>query len=676
MIAFLPVPPKHSFKGPGKTQALKQQQDYNREVLRSIFELIFTRLDEVSEHGRHMLCSDGYTRLCFPVICAWTADYSENINLHSIQSGHCHVCEAPKASFGSAASSPAPRRNFADYFLKLITATNTDVARSTRDAARQYLDDRGVRQTEGVFWALKSLDWVSLLVPDVLHTIYLGILKHLMDWVIPFLEHHNRMDRFNRIWHQMSPYPGFTPFTKPYTAITQWQGKEMRMLGRTLLPLFVSSLLEPSSEQRQPFRDAILCVKSLIYFHLMTKYHNHTDATIGYMEGYLANFHRSKEVFARFRATKSKKKVAEALRKQLSEDLRLGRESEPGWRSLSNAAKTRRIEQDRQTIEFEVQANLSEESDFNFVKMHLLTHFSHHIRQLGHLSNVSSELPEHAMMDIKAAYRISNRNEATEQILRTNTRRDFFAFRNLNHHAQMLRLGDNTTPNKLPAVRKLKGIRTDVKTLSELAAWCGLPKGWLQTLIAWSFKRFSDIPIFVDNDEAFARLGEATYTRYTAAALPVANFQGDEEDVHVVRCTGTEPSRKFKWARNDYVFLRPNQYVEGNFASTRGRIPARLNCLFLAQESKFGVVTPLALVTTLIPGPIRQPSGLLTVQEKPQEDDSTRRRPNFCVGSRYVVPLRLIERAAHLIPYDIADDNNKWFVNNTIDLNAFNLFYD
>ncbi|KAF8533230.1 hypothetical protein BDD12DRAFT_899866 [Trichophaea hybrida] len=343
----------------------------------------------------------------------------------------------------------------------------------------------------------------------------------------------------------------------------------------------------------------------------------------------------------------SKKKVAEALRKQLSEDLRLERESEPGWRSLLKAAKTCRIEQDRQTIEFEVQGNLSEESDFNF---------------LGHLSNVSSELPERAMMDMKAAYRISNRNKATELILRTNTRRDFFAFRNLNHHLQMLCLGDNTTRNKPPAVRKLKGIRTDVKTLSEHAAWCGLPKGWLQTLIAWSFKCFSDIPIFVDNEEAFARLGEATYTRYTATALPVANFQQDEEDVHVVRYTGTEPSRKCKWARNDYVFLRPNQYVEGNFASTRGRIPAHLNCLFFAQESKFGVVTPLALVTTLIPGPIRQPFGQLTVQEKPQEDDSTRRRPNFCVGSRYVVPLRLIERAAHLIPYDIADDNNKWLL--------------
>jgi hypothetical protein len=139
------------------------------------------------------------------------------------------------------------------------------------------------------------------------------------------------------------------------------------------------------------------------------------------MEGYLANFHCSKEVFACFCATKSKKTVAEALRKQQSKDLRLGRESEPGWRSLWNTAKTHRIEQDRQTIKFEVQANLSEKSDFNFIRMHLLTHFSHHIRPLGDLSNVSSKLPEHAMMDIKGACPISNRNEATKQILRTNT---------------------------------------------------------------------------------------------------------------------------------------------------------------------------------------------------------------------------------------------------------------
>jgi hypothetical protein len=139
------------------------------------------------------------------------------------------------------------------------------------------------------------------------------------------------------------------------------------------------------------------------------------------------------------------------------------------------------------------------------------------------------------MMDINAAYHTSNRYGTTEQILYTNTSRNFFAFQNLNHHPQILCLGDITTPNKLSLVRKLKAICTDVKPLSELAAWCGLPTEWLQMLITWSFKHFNDMPIFVDTDEVFACLGEATYTRYTAAAaLPVANFQGGEDDVRIV----------------------------------------------------------------------------------------------------------------------------------------------
>jgi hypothetical protein len=119
----------------------------------------------------------------------------------------------------------------------------------------------------------------------------------------------------------------------------------------------------------------------------------------------------------------------------------------------------------------------------------------------------------------------------------------------------MLCLGDNTTPKKLPVVGTLMGICTDIKIHLELAVWCELPKEWLQMLIAWSFKNFSDISILVDNDEVFAHLGEAIYTCYTAATIPVANFQEHEEDVHVVRCTGTELLQQFKLKRNDYVFF-------------------------------------------------------------------------------------------------------------------------
>ena len=97
LVALLSVLPKHCFHGPGKLAELKAQQDYNREVLRKVFEIIFTPLNNLFERGKNMLCSDGRVRKCFPSIYVWTADYVENVNLHSIKSALCHVCEAPKS---------------------------------------------------------------------------------------------------------------------------------------------------------------------------------------------------------------------------------------------------------------------------------------------------------------------------------------------------------------------------------------------------------------------------------------------------------------------------------------------------------------------------------------------------------------------------------------------------
>ena len=154
LVALLPVPPKHCFHGPGKSAELQAQQDYNREVLRKVFEIIFTPLNNLFERGKHMLCSDGSVRKCFPIICAWTADYVENGNLHAIKSGLCHVCEAPKSSFGSTISSPAPLRDYPGYFQKLVEATHPSYRQWRQDEALQYLNQRRAQTTEGVFWAL------------------------------------------------------------------------------------------------------------------------------------------------------------------------------------------------------------------------------------------------------------------------------------------------------------------------------------------------------------------------------------------------------------------------------------------------------------------------------------------------------------------------------------------
>jgi hypothetical protein len=72
--------------------------------------------------------------------------------------------------------------------------------------------------------------------------------------------------------------------------------------------------------------------------------------------------------------------------------------------NLSAAAMCHHIDTDKMQIKSEIAQHPVDESDFNLMKIHLLNHFSDHIGQLGKHRNVSSELPEKAMMDRKQAY--------------------------------------------------------------------------------------------------------------------------------------------------------------------------------------------------------------------------------------------------------------------------------
>jgi len=95
-VAHLSVPPKYNFKGHGNTTAMKVKEMHNQEVLRKVFERIFCALDALFNTGKLMLCADGRMWHCYPVTCAWTADYFENSHLPSIEQPQCPVCEAPQ----------------------------------------------------------------------------------------------------------------------------------------------------------------------------------------------------------------------------------------------------------------------------------------------------------------------------------------------------------------------------------------------------------------------------------------------------------------------------------------------------------------------------------------------------------------------------------------------------
>jgi len=202
-------------------------------------------------------------------------------------------------------------------------------------------------------------------------------------------------------------------------------------------------------------------------------------------------------------------KVSEALKMQLTLDKQEERESHPAWNNLSAAANRRHVDEDTTQIESEIAQHLVDKSDFNFVKMHLLNHFSDHIHQLGNLLNVSSELPEKAMMDLKQAYWQSKCHEVPFQILGTKARKEVFQSRELNANAAKQRRDDDMPPTKAPIKRMMINPWQEIKTLDDLAESCAMPKGELKNHLAWCFKRFADFTDYVDHDQYFSSLNDA-----------------------------------------------------------------------------------------------------------------------------------------------------------------------
>jgi hypothetical protein len=112
------------------------------------------------------------------------ANYLEIIHLHEIKQPGCLVCEASKSLFGVGNPSTWPCRDYRLCFRKMIQVTAFD--NQDQNHAGYCIMERIVAMMESIFWNTQGISFYTLIIPDVLHTIYPHILKHLMEWTVPF----------------------------------------------------------------------------------------------------------------------------------------------------------------------------------------------------------------------------------------------------------------------------------------------------------------------------------------------------------------------------------------------------------------------------------------------------------------------------------------------------------
>jgi len=264
----------------------------------------------------------------------------------------------------------------------------------------------------------------------------------MMDWIQGLLKNHVRQQACDDAWKALPPYPGFFVPKMAYREVKQWQTKELRNLGRCLLGVLTVALRQPDSTQVQRFRCALTCVRSLLDFTMMAQYRSHTPKTISYMEEYVTQFHETKDIFLEFRISKRTQEKADELSKEL-------RRQRAQMRERVLPSQRRRIGDHNREQENDQRMELiPSESNFNFVKMHLISHFRDYIYMFSNIPMYSTQHGELAHKEqIKDGWRRSNKIDAARQILSSYGRQHAIRMRPL--HLEFLQRAGADLPTEV-----------------------------------------------------------------------------------------------------------------------------------------------------------------------------------------------------------------------------------
>jgi hypothetical protein len=183
---------------------------------------------------------------------------------------------------------------------------------------------------------------------------------------------HEGLDKYNAIWLSVPAYHNLTPKNKPYEEVSEWNGKEMKEMSRFLLGVVTQSLQGGNPAQSPIFNLAIECTRVLSDFCMYAQYKSHDDATLSYMEDALHRFHTFKEVFLLMRAGKKGKAKANELRTELLMGMDDGETNAETWTA---SKKQREVNAWWDYIRQEIDISEEFDADFNFPKIHLLSHW-------------------------------------------------------------------------------------------------------------------------------------------------------------------------------------------------------------------------------------------------------------------------------------------------------------
>ena len=672
LVALLPIPVKMR-EVPAKIR--NAQREHNREVIQNVLGYVMQDL-LVDARDFYAYCADGRVRYCHPILAAWMADYPEHCNLHNIKSGVCYWCECPQEEMGNM-----PRAE--DRYLPRDHAFYRQQWEENTAESLANLKPWNINSGGNILWYLEGVT-SDLPKPDLLHTMQIGMLKHLLGWLQDFLKQHKRLELFNNIWLSV---PAYLDMSKPrcaYEEVSRWNGGEIKTMTRFLVGVTRNALRNPTAAEKAPFESVVECTRALIGFYMYCQYESHDEDMLNLMENALRRFHETKGVFLQFRIGKRLAAEAKDKRAELCKE----RDAELRANSLKSAAYRQRIRDTwKVTIETEMAEYIEEGTDFNFPKIHLMQHFGEQIQRFGSLKQWSTEIGESSHKhQIKDGFNSSNKTgDYYTQMINFYLRCDAFTIRKANLEAlsqsQARQEEQGAIPNTITGRYRLKFIspqlrngkqkvndfRGVIEAITDEDSRKGLKNATLRFLRS---RRISLEP------EDLMRCMAAIYH---GLEVRTSDMHGEETSQRL-RCTG-ERGWYSGGARHDWVWVQVARRRDGQelpYKALQGPLPYRMLRLFKllvvhagasGGQRNLSETFWLAYVELTKPAnggmPERISKLVRVVKPTTGEVDAVISAGNI-VGAAHVIPEE---------PDSSKSQNKGWIVNSHIDLATWNDVY-
>lgn len=242
--------------------------------------MVLSPLIEAGKHGVNMSAGNGSIYRVHPILSCYAADYPEQCLVTCSKSGTCPKCRTTADNLQDM--EPGERRT------QTWTQEVIDHAKETSNTQSQFFHECMSLEVSGSlntpFWSsFPFTDIHRSIMPDVLHQLYQGVLKHLISWcqrAIPPEE----LDR------RISILPvahGLRHFKNGISALSQISGSERKNMAKILLGCLVGVLP----------KKGLLAVKSILDFIYLAQYATHDKITLGYMEDALEMWEKNRSFF-------------------------------------------------------------------------------------------------------------------------------------------------------------------------------------------------------------------------------------------------------------------------------------------------------------------------------------------------------------------------------------------